>query len=115
MLGREFGWTPDEMRQLYPSELKVILKELRRQIMLDGYAEQRNRWAFLAAVITNGFAVLASVFSSKKRKPKLVEADDFLNKDYKKTIQQVIGLQKADKNFDKHIQDAKQKGLKGPW
>jgi len=102
------------MRKLYPSELQAILQELQKQKLVDEYAEQKNKWAFLAAVIMNGVSILARVFSGKNKKPKLVEPDDFINKDFKKVIQQVLGMQK-DKRFDKHIQDAKQKSLKGPW
>ena len=82
---------------------------------IEGYGEQKNRWAFLAAVITNEIAKLACVFSSKKRKPKLVDADEFLSKDYKEAVKRILGEQKDDKKFDKHIQVAKAKGLKGPW
>lgn len=115
MLAREFGWTLDEIRQLYPGELKAILTELEKQKMAEGYTEQKNKWAFLAAVITNGFASLACSFGGKKRKPKLVDAGDFLTKEYKKLVARIIGGQKDEKKLDKHIQDAKQKGLKGPW
>ena len=44
--------------------------------------EQRNHWAFLAAVITNGFGAITSMFS--KRKHKAVSPDDFMGKDAKK-------------------------------
>lgn len=104
------------MRQLYPGELQAILKELEKQKMLEGYNEQKNKWAFLAAVITNGLASLACSFSSKRKKPKLIDADSFLTKEYKKQVARIIGGgQKDEKKLDKHIQDAKQKGLKGPW
>lgn len=114
LLAREFGWTIEEMRQLYPSELKAILNELQRQKLLDEYAEQRNRWAFLAAVIMNGVSILARVFSGKKKKIKEISPDDFISKDFKKIIQQVLGKQEEDNDYDKHIEDAKQKGLKVP-
>jgi len=113
LLGREFGWTLDDMRQLRPSELQAILKELQRQKLLDEYAEQKNKWAFLAAVIMNGVAILARVFSGKKKKIKEISPDDFINKDFKKIIQQVLGKQEENA-YDKHIEDAKQKGLKVP-
>ena len=103
------------MRQLYPSELKAIVKELQRQVLIDEYAEHKNKWAFLAAVITNGFSALIRALSGKKGKPKLVEPDDFIGKDFKKIIQQALGEEKNKRKFEKHIQDAKQKGLKGPW
>ena len=115
LLAREFGWTIEEMRQLHPSELQTILNELQRQKLLDEYTEQRNKWAFLAAVIMNGVSILAKVFSGKKKKIKEISPDDFISKDFKKIIQQVLGKQEEDNDYDKHIEDAKQKGLKGPW
>ena len=114
LLGREFGWTLDEMRQLYPSELKAILKELQKQKLVDEYAEQKNKWAFLAAVIMNGVAILARVFSGKKKKIKEISPDDFISKSFKKIIQQVLGKQEEDNGYKKHIEDAKKKGLKVP-
>jgi hypothetical protein len=110
LLGREFGWSIDEMRALRPSELVAILNELQRQVALEQYNEQRNHWAFLAAVITNGFSRIAGMFS--KRKPKMVEPDDFMSKDAKKMLQQLLGQDKQ-KDWSKHIEDAKAKGLKG--
>jgi len=103
------------MRQLRPSELQAILKELQRQKLLDEYAEQKNKWAFLAAVIMNGAAILARVFSGKKKKIKEISPDDFINKDFKRIIQQVLGKQEEDNAYVKHIEDAKAKGLSGPW
>ena len=107
------------MRQLRPSELSAVIKELQKQKLIDEYAEQKNKWAFLAAVIMNGVAVLARAFSGKKKKLKTIEPDDFINKDFKKIVQKILGEEKSnkknDKNFDKHIQDAKAKGLSGPW
>jgi hypothetical protein len=102
------------MRQLRPSELQAILKELQRQKLLDEYAEQKNKWAFLAAVIMNGVAILARVFSGKKKKIKEISPDDFISKDFKKIIQKVLGKQEEDNAYDKHIEDAKKKGLKVP-
>ena len=114
LLGREFGWTLDEMRQLYPSELQAILKELQKQKLADEYTEQKNKWAFLAAVIMNGVSILARVFSGKKKKIKEISPDDFISKDFKRIIQQVLGRQEEYNDYDKHIEDAKQKGLKVP-
>ena len=102
------------MRQLYPSELQAILKELQKQKLVEEYAEQKNKWAFLAAVIMNGVTVLARVFSGKKKKIKEISPDDFISKDLKKIIQQVLSKQEKDNNYDKYIEDAKQKGLKVP-
>ena len=114
LLGREFGWTLDDMRQLRPSELSAVVEELQKQKLIDEYIEQKNKWAFLAAVIMNGVAVLARVFSGKKKKIKEISPDDFISKDFKKIVQQVLGKQEKDNDYDKHIEDAKQKGLKVP-
>ena len=105
------------MRQLRPSELSAVMKELQKQKLIDEYTEQKNKWAFLAAVIMNGVSILARVFSGKNKKPKLVEPDDFISKDFEGLMQQILGTkeQKKDKKYGKHIQDAKQKSLKGPW
>jgi len=70
------------MRQLTPRELAVVLNELQRQMAIEQLNEQRNRWAFLAAVITNGFGAITSMFS--KRKHKAVSPDDFMDKEAKK-------------------------------
>ena len=111
LLGREFGWTLDEMRQLTPQELVAILNELQRQVALEQYNEQRNKWAFLAAVITNGFGAITSMFS--KRKHKAVSPDDFMGKDAKKMLQRLLGQEPEQKDWSRHIEDAKAKGLKG--
>jgi len=80
--------------------------------------EQRNHWAFLAAVITNGFGAITSMFS--KRKHKAVSPDDFMGKDAKKMLQQLLGQDMPEpeleqKDWSRHIEDAKAKGLVGPW
>jgi len=111
LLGREFGWTLDEMRQLTPRELAAILNELQRQKAIEQLNEQRNHWAFLAAVITNGFSRIAGMFS--KRKPKMVSPDDFMGKDAKKMLQRLLGQEPEQKDWSRHIEDAKAKGLKG--
>lgn len=98
------------MRRLRPSELFDILDELKRQMLIEKYAEQKNHWAFLAAVITNGLGGIAGMFS--KRKPKQVEADDFIGKDLKKAVE---GIFRNEDEMDKLVADAKKKGLKGPW
>jgi len=119
LLAREFGWTPQQMRELTIHELTAILNELQKQIVIEQYNEQRNKWAFLAAVITNGFniftTVIAGVFGGKKRKPKLVEPDDFMNKDAKKILQRLLGHELEQKDWSKHIDDVRIKGLAGPW
>jgi hypothetical protein len=101
------------MRQLYPGELNAILKELQKQKLLDEYAEQKNRWAFLAAVISNGFSGIARMFSKRRGKQKAITPDDFISKDFKRIIGSGISEKKTD--FEKNIQDAKNKGLNGPW
>jgi len=114
LLGREFGWTLDEMRQLYPSEIQAILKELQRQRLQEEYFEQRNKWAFLAAVISNGFSGIARMFSKHRGKHKAITPDDFISKEFK----ELAGIDKRiehGSDYSKNIQDAKQKGLKGPW
>ena len=111
LLAREFGWTIDEMKLLKPSELAAILNELQRQVTIEQLNEQRNHWAFLAAVITNGFGVITSMFS--KRKHKAVSPDDFIGKDAKKMLQRLLGQEPEQKDWSRHIEDAKAKGLKG--
>lgn len=78
--------------------------------MIENYAEQKNHWAFLAAVIINGLGGIADMFS--KRKPKQVTPDDFIGKDLKKAVE---GIFKNEEETQKLIEDAKKKGLKGPW
>ena len=99
------------MRQLSPRELAVVLNELQRQMAIEQLNEQRNRWAFLAAVITNGFGAITSMFS--KRKHKAVSPDDFMDKDAKKMLQRLLGQEPEQKDWSRHIEDAKAKGLKG--
>ena len=100
------------MRGLRPSELMTILQELQRQITIEQYNEQHNHWAFLAAVITNGFSRIAGMLS--KRKPKMVSPDDFMSKEAKKMLQRLLGQEPEQKGWSKHIEDAKAKGLRGP-
>lgn len=104
------------MRQLRPSELVAILKELDRQKTLQEYHEMRNKWAFLAAVFTNGINAVVGMFA--KRKPKNVEPESFLGGEIKKRIEELKGNKKAQQEEDRWaalIQEAKAKGLKGPW
>jgi len=116
LLAREFGWTLEEMRNLRPSELTAILEELKKQKTLDEYHEMRNKWAFLAAVITNAASVLANVFGGSKRKPKQVKPDDFIGKEAKKAVDRLTKkAQQEDDRWAGLIQEAKVKGLKGPW
>ncbi|SMB97772.1 hypothetical protein SAMN00808754_1937 [Thermanaeromonas toyohensis ToBE] len=114
LLAREFGWTLDEMRQLKPSELVAILQELQRQKTIQEYHEMRNKWAFLAAVFTNGISALAGMFG--KKKPKQVEPDAFISKEIKKAVERLTGkAQQEEDRWAALIQEAKAKGLKGPW
>jgi hypothetical protein len=103
------------MRQLTPRELTAILSELQRQTLIEEYNEQRNHWAFLAAEITNGFSRIAGMLS--KRKPKMVSPDDFMGKEAKKMLQQLLGQgpEQSQADWNRHIEDAKAKGLRGPW
>ena len=109
------------MRVLRPSELAAILLELQRQVALEQYNEQRNHWAFLAAVITNGFGAVVSAisgFGKRRYKHKPVSPDDFMGKDAKKMLQRLLGQDEPGierKDWSKHIEDAKVKGLVGPW
>ncbi|WP_461365559.1 hypothetical protein [Candidatus Darwinibacter acetoxidans] len=106
------------MRQLRPSELAAILGELQRQTALEGLNEQRNRWNFLAATVINGASVVSAqvaALGGKRRKPKFVEPDDLMSKDAKKLLQQLLQETVQEAGWSKHIQDAKAKGLQGPW
>lgn len=76
----------------------------------------------MASTVTNGFLGLATAMSGKRRKPKLTEPEDFINKDFKKLMKQVFrdnearpSKQSKQGGWASHIADAKAKGLKGPW
>ena len=99
------------MRQLTPRELAAILNELQRQMAIEQLNEQRNHWAFLAAVITNGFGAIVSMFS--KRKHKAVSPDDFMGKEAKNMLQRLFGQEPEQKDWSRHIEEARAKGLKG--
>ncbi len=47
-----------------------------------------------------------------KRKPKQVTPDDFIGKELKKAVEDIF---KNEEETQKLIEDAKKKGLKGPW
>ena len=92
----------------------AILQELEKQKLVDEYNEQLNHWAFLAAVITNGFSAMIGVFS--KRKAKTFGPDDFMGKDAKKTLQQLLEQgEPKQKDWRKYVEEAKAKDLRGPW
>jgi hypothetical protein len=101
------------MRNLTPRELAAILPELQRQMALQHYSEQRNHWAFLAAVITNAGRMIASAFGGGWHSVKAVEPDDFMGKDAKKTLRRLLG-EEPERDWSKHIEDARAKGLRGP-
>lgn len=107
------------MRQLRPSELAAILGELQRQVALDQLNEQRNRWNFLAATVINGASIVSAqiaAFGGKRRKPKLIEPDDLMGKDAKRLLQRLLKQgESKESSWNKHIGDAKAKGLVGPW
>jgi len=114
LLGREFGlglWKRCVISA--PQELVAILNELQRQVALEQYTDQRNKWAFLAAVITNGFGVIAGMFS--KRKHKAVSPDDFMGKEAKKMLQQLLGGRMSRKIGTGILRMRKQRVFKGPW
>ena len=62
-------------------------------------------------MITNGFGAITSMFS--QRKHKAVSPDDFMDKDAKKILQRLLGQEPEQKDWSRHIEDAKAKGLKG--
>ena len=99
------------MRQLTPWELSVVLNELQRQVAIEQYNEQHNKWAFLAAVITNNISRIIDMFS--KKKSKRVGPDDFMDKDAKKMLQRLTGQEPEKKDWSRHIEEARAKGLKG--
>jgi hypothetical protein len=114
LLAREFGWTPDEMRRLTPRELAVIITELQHQVVIEKYNEQKNHWAFLAAVMTNNFGRIIGMFS--KRRQKAVGPDDFMSKDAKKILQRLLKQDEPKQaDWNRHVEEAKAKGLAGPW
>lgn len=108
LLAREFGWTLAEMRGLKYSELRAILHELQKQRAADAYQEMRSKWAFLAAVITNGLMAVAGMFGKRKQKP--VKPDDFLSDEAKQIFRRLQGNEKTP-NWSKHIEDARAKGI----
>lgn len=64
-------------------------------------------------MITNGCAAIASMFS--KRRPKVVNPDDFISQDVKKQVEEMMGARSQEKtDWASLIQDAREKGLKVP-
>lgn len=117
-MASEYGWTPDEIDRLYLSEIPAIIKAIERRKLAERYREMRENWAFLASVVTNGFLSLAAGMSGKRRKPKLTSPDDFISKDFKKLMSRLFGSEaQSGKQTDwaSLIEDAKAKGLRGPW
>jgi len=104
------------MRALRPSELAAIVPELSKQKIAQEFNEQRNPWSALAATITNGFMALAAAMSGRRRRPKWVKPDDFLGKEFKRLAERILAEGKDEApDWGAHIEDAKSKGLKGPW
>jgi hypothetical protein len=70
------------------------------------------------SVIVNSAQGIAGMFS--KRRPKMTKPEDFLSKDFQKIVKEIFGeAQGAERNKQSDraslVQDAKAKGLKGPW
>lgn len=105
------------MDRLYRSEIPAIASALGKQKTADEYREMRNHWAFLASVITNGALGVAASFSGRGRKPKMTSPDDFIDRDFKRLAEEIFGRSQPSRKMDwaSLIEDAKEKGLKGPW
>ncbi len=106
------------MRQLRPSELAAILGELQRQVAIEELNEQRNGWAALAATVINGASMVSAQVAGlggKRRRPKLITPDDIMGKDAKKLLQRLLRDGAKAESWDRHVEDAKAKGLSGPW
>ncbi len=108
------------MQALRPSELAAILLELGKQkeaetkIDLSNIIREQQNLAVMMAVIVNSIREFAGMFA--KRKPKTVSAGDFLSKDFKRLVHETIEAQPAKiTDWASLVQDAKEKGLKGPW
>ena len=108
------------MRDLRPSELAAILTELGKQkeqetrAELADIAREQQNLAAMMAVIVNSAQGIAGMFS--KRRPKTVKPEDFLSKDFKKLIGELFEAQDAKQtDWASCVEDAKDKGLKGPW
>lgn len=102
------------MRALRPSELRAIIPELQRQMEMEQKGKQNVAWAMLSAlsaVITNNISRVVGMFS--KRKPKVVTAADFMPKE--ETNRKGPANEGGPQDWSKHIEDAKAKGLVGPW
>lgn len=111
-MAREFGWNIEEIKQLRPSELYAIVEEIKKQKLLEEYKQLKNGWAFLASVITNCFIALGG------KKNDMVDAEDFISKEFKKQVEAILKAQSQEKKQDDWaslIEDAKAKGLQGPW
>jgi len=85
---------------------------LRRQKTAESYHEQRNRWALLASVITNGALAITGVLT--RRRPKMTSPDDFIAKDFRRLAESAFRESRRT-NWDSLFTDAKAKGLRGPW
>lgn len=108
LLAREFGWTIDEIKQLTYSELQAIVEELKKQKLIEKYEEQITGWSYLASVIIN----IAKGLAGDKNP---VEPVDLLSKEFRKQVETILKAQSQQNDWAKLIEDAKAKGLKGPW
>ena len=119
LLGREFGWTVDQIYQLRPSELSAILGELQRQSAIEDINEQRNRWNLLAATMINSASIICSQLAGlagKRRRAKIIEPDDLLGKDAKELLNRLLSdIEEIQDKWEYHIKEAEAKGLQGPW
>ena len=120
ILAREFGWSLDDMRRLRPSELAAILAELGRQKTEEARADEARamleqfRFASMLAAIINAGRQVVGVFA--RRKPKLVKPDSLLGPDFMRRVRELLAeSDRTDRDWSAHIEDAKAKGLKGPW
>lgn len=103
------------MEELRPSQLITIINELQKQIELEQATEQLNKWAFLASVIVNGFNRMAGAMTGAKRGSKIIKPEDFLGLRAKQILKGLGSEAKDEPNWEKHIKDAQDKGLDGPW
>lgn len=128
LFASEYGWSQDIIERLYRSEFIPLVKALQKRKLADEYREMREHWAFLAAVTANSAlgaaaSIAASMSGKRGRKPKEIKPEDFLDKKFVKMMKAMLDeygdenekAQPRDRGWAPQIQDAKAKGLKGPW
>ena len=106
------------MRQFRLSELAALSSEIQRQMAIEELNEHRNRWAALAATVINSASMVSAQVAGlggRRRRVKLVTADDIIGKDAKKLLQRLLQDDTEPDGWSRHIEDAKAKGLQGPW